>query len=77
MTKIVWAYRPDDRKKQGKTEDVPQDMARAYVHDGVARYAPEEPPQDDADDDTAGEVSAAPAPKKSRVPAQSEASTRS
>lgn len=46
---VVWAYRPDDRSKQGKTEVLPRDVARQKVSEGLARYAPARPAEPDAE----------------------------
>jgi hypothetical protein len=44
---VVWAYRPDDRSKQGKTETLERDVADMKVREGLARYAEAKPAADD------------------------------
>jgi hypothetical protein len=46
---VVWAYRPDDRSKQGKTETLPRDVADMKVREGLARYVEAEPEAEAAD----------------------------
>lgn len=35
---VVWAYRPDDRSKQGKREWLARDVAEMKVREGLARW---------------------------------------
>lgn len=51
--KITWAYRPDDRSKQGKTESVPADVAAMKVREGLAFYASEDRPTGVSEDSAA------------------------
>jgi hypothetical protein len=40
---VVWAYRPDDRSKQGKSERLPADLARMKVAEGLAVWPKPKP----------------------------------
>lgn len=83
MAEIVWAYCPHDREKQGTSEEVPDDMARAYVKEGLARYAPAKPAEPEPEPTPEPEPGApsdpveVPKPRANRVPTQAEASPKS
>lgn len=63
--KIEWVFRPDQPSLQGTVEDLPDDLARIKVAEGLAKIARPEP---EPAPEPAGQ-DAEPAPKK-RVPAQ-------
>lgn len=40
---VVWAYRPDDRSKQGTSEFLPADLAKMKVREGLAVWPKPKP----------------------------------
>jgi hypothetical protein len=48
---VVWVFRPDDPRRQGKRETLPADLARLKVAEGLAKWppAPKPEPEDVSD----------------------------